>query len=158
MIYGKLSEFESLTPGPLSSAVRKSLDWLRNLPDEPAEGRYELDATTGLYAMVMSYETVDPEQSRFESHQKFVDLQYTISGREGIEWAHVSDLKTDGSYADDMDLQFYLPSTPSAMVQNLPGYFSVYCTMDAHRPKIRLGKCASVFKAVVKIPVGSFAK
>jgi YhcH/YjgK/YiaL family protein len=156
MIYGKLSDFESLNPGLLSSALELSIKWLRELPEHPNDGRYELDPISGLYAMVMSYDTVEPEQSRFESHQRFVDLQYTISGAEVIEWAHSGDLNQDGEYLIESDLQFYHSRIPFARVNNLPGFFSVYCPSDAHRPKIRLGNYTHVRKVVVKIPVSAF--
>ena len=156
MIYGKLEEFESLVPGPISKAVRKSLDWLRSLPTQPEDGRYELDEATGLYAMVMRYETVLPAESRFESHRQAVDLQYTLEGGEGIEWAHSASLECDGPFLQDRDLQFYRPGIAEAFVKNLPGRFSIYIPTDAHRPKIRVEGFNEVFKAVVKIPVSEF--
>lgn len=156
MIYGKLSELEKLIPGALPEAITRSLTWLRGLPATPEIGRYELDETTGLYAMVMRYDTVPAEESRYESHRRAVDLQYTISGGEGIEWAHSDELSADGEYDVDRDLQFYLPSESGAFVKNLPGYFSIYAPTDAHRPKVRIPGHKDVFKAVVKIPLACF--
>jgi YhcH/YjgK/YiaL family protein len=156
MIYGKLDEFESLVPGQLGPALLASLEWLRSLPERPPIGRYELDESTGLYAMVMEYETVSPEQSRYESHRRAVDLQYTLSGGEGIEWAHSSRLVPSEPFDEDRDLQFYQPGPADAFVSNLPGCFSIYIPTDAHRPKIRVPGHTSVFKAVVKIPVTVF--
>jgi YhcH/YjgK/YiaL family protein len=156
MIYGQLDEFESLVPGKPGPALIASLEWLRSLPDRPAIGRYELDESTGMYAMVMEYETVPPEQSRYESHRRAVDLQYTLSGGEGIEWAHSSRLVPSVPFDEDRDLQFYQPGAADAFVSNLPGCFSIYTPTDAHRPKIRIPGHSSVFKAVVKIPVSVF--
>lgn len=156
MIYGKLTDFESLLPGLPSASVKQSLAWIRALGESPKEGRYDLDPKTGLYAMVMSYETVAPEQSRFESHQRAVDLQYTLAGYEGIEWAHSSDLQPDGGYDTEKDLQFYLPGKPQGFVENRPGYFSIYVPSDAHRPKVRLEGATKVFKLVVKIPLAAY--
>jgi YhcH/YjgK/YiaL family protein len=156
MIYGKLSEFEKLIPGTLPEALTRSLQWLRSLSAGQELGRYELDETTGLYAMVMRYQTVPAEESRYESHRRAVDLQYTIEGGEGIEWAHTNDLAANGGYEDDRDLQFYLPGEPGAFVKNLPGCFSIYTPTDAHRPKIIVPGHTEVFKAVVKIPLSSF--
>lgn len=157
MIYGKLTDFETLIPGKISPAVACSIQWLRELPSAPDCGRYELDEKTGLYAMIMRYDTVMPEESRYESHRNVVDLQYTLSGGEGIEWSHTSDLVADGGYDAERDLQFYLPGEPAAFVKNLPGYFSIYVPSDAHRPKIKLPGHGDVFKAVVKIPLSRFA-
>lgn len=156
MIYGKLSEFETLIPGNLPEAITRSLVWLRSLPSHPEIGRYDLDETTGLYAMVMRYDTGPAEDSRYESHRRAVDLQYTIEGGEGIEWSHTESLTADGAYDNDRDLQFYLHGESSALVKNLPGHFSIYTTTDAHRPKIRIPGFTDVFKAVVKIPLCVF--
>lgn len=152
MIYGILTDFEKLIPGPPSQAVARSLEWLRSLPDAPECGRYELDESTGLYAMIMRYDTVTAEESRYESHRNVVDLQYTLQGGEGIEWAHTEDLAADGAYDLERDLQFYLPGNAYGFVKNLPGYFSIYVGTDAHRPKIRIPGHEDVYKAVVKIP------
>jgi biofilm protein TabA len=156
MIYGKLSDLEKLVPGTLPEVVTRSLSWLRGLPASPEIGRYELDESTGLYAMVMRYDTVSAEDSRYESHRRAVDLQYTIEGGEGIEWAHTGDLAADGDYDTERDLQFYVPGESSALVKNLPGCFSIYVPTDAHRPKIQIPGHVDVFKAVVKIPLLAF--
>lgn len=63
--------------------------FLAEAPDlEP--GRYELE--NGLFATVSEGETRPISEVKLESHKKYIDLQYCISGGERMSWAHVQEL------------------------------------------------------------------
>lgn len=156
MIFGKLQNYEKLGLGSLGESVTKAVSWIRSLPSIPSEGRYELDEG-GMYAVIMRYATVDTVEARYESHRKFVDLQYTIDGSEGIDVRSASELEFAGDYDPDTDLQFYLPGDAVARIEMLPEHFSIHFPEDAHRPKLKSGDAKEVFKLVVKIPTNRFA-
>lgn len=155
MIYGKLSDFESMGLAVLGETVVRSVAWIRALPAEPAEGRYAL-WRDDIYALVLRYDTGDAAGSRFETHRRYVDLQYTLAGAEVIDWAPRQTLANDGDYDVTKDLLFHHPGPVFGRVLKSAGYFSIHTPVDAHRPKIRAEGCAQVFKLVVKIPVGLF--
>lgn len=97
MIYGKLTDFEAMGLNSLGETVARSVEWIRNLPAEPKEGRHAL-WEDGIYALVLRYATGGAAEPRFETHRKYVDLQYTLAGSETIEWAPRDSLANDGDY------------------------------------------------------------
>lgn len=140
----------------LGETTLHSVAWIRNLPVDLQEGRYVLDED-GLYAVVMRYATGDAADSRFETHRKYVDLQYTLAGSETMEWAPRGTLANDGEYDAEKDLLFHRSGSALGRVIKAAGFFSIYTPVDAHRGKIRAAGFESVFKLVVKIPVGRFS-
>jgi len=155
MIYGRLNDFEALGLASLGETVQRSIAWIRNLPAEPAEGRHVL-WDNSMHAVVLRYVTGGAAESRFETHRKYVDLQYTLAGSEVIDWAPRGTLANDGDYDADRDLLFHHPGPVLGSVVKAAGFFSIYTPLDAHRPKIRAPDFESVFKLVVKIPVDRF--
>ncbi len=155
MIYGKLDDYESMGLASLGGAAAHAVDWIRNLPANPAEGRIALEVE-GMYAIIVRYATVTPAESRFETHRKYVDLQYTLAGCEAIEWAPRETLANDGDYDLEKDLLFHHPGTVFGRVIKAAGFFSIYTSVDAHRPKVQVGGFTDAFKLVVKIPVNRF--
>lgn len=150
MIYGCLNEEEQWGFLKKHPVWCEAFEWLKALPEEPAEGMYPLRGEE-MFGRVMRYATVAAERSRFESHRRFVDLQYTICGGENIAWSRIADLTPDGAYDGEKDVQFYLFQRSGSVVHKSAGRFSIYCPSDAHMPKLADGFHAEVFKAVVKI-------
>ena len=126
----------------------RALEWLRVLPADIALGKHAIIGED-MYATVQEYDTVAREAARFESHREHVDLQYTISGTEGIDWCPRGELEPDGPFANDV--QFWLPpATPLVTLIQSPGRFSVFYPSDAHRPKVDVGG-GRVRKLVIKV-------
>ena len=139
----------------LGETVSRAVAWIRALPAEPAEGRHPL-WEPDLYALILSYPTGAPAESRFETHRNYVDLQYTLAGAEIIEWAPRGSLANDGGYEADRDVLFHQPGPAFCRILKSAGYFSIHTPLDAHRPKIKAEGSDRVFKLVVKIPVRLF--
>jgi YhcH/YjgK/YiaL family protein len=152
MICGKLNDFEAMHLVSLGSAIVQAVTWIRNLPAGVKEGRYPLE-DDGLYALVLSYATGPEHAARFETHRRYADLQYTVAGAEGIDWAPRASLACDGHYSEEKDLLYHQPGPAFSRVINAAGFFSFYTPVDAHRPMIRLADHPRVLKVVVKIPV-----
>lgn len=157
MIYGRLDDFEAMGLGALGETVARSVDWIRRLPAEPREGRHGL-WDDSVHALVLRYPTGEADASRFETHRRYVDLQYALAGGEAIEWAPRAAMADDSEYDAATDLLFHRPGSTVARVVKTAGLFSIFTPVDAHRGKIRITGHESVFKLVVKIPVGRFAK
>jgi biofilm protein TabA len=156
MIFGKLSDFEAMMFNSLGPVVLQSVAWIRNLPQDPSEGQYEL-RDDGTYARVLRCATGDADEARFETHRRFVDLQYTLAGYEIINWAPRDSLSIDGAYDDAKDVQFHHSDAVFGSVIQAPGFFSIYTPADAHRPGVQFAAPDTVFKLVVKIPVALFS-
>lgn len=148
MLHASLSDpgtYESLLVHPV---WRQALGWLRALPADIPTGKHEILGKE-MFASVMEYDTVSRDAARFESHREHVDLQYAISGTEGIDWCPRAELVPDGPFGDDV--QFWLPpATPITTLESSPGRFSVFYPSDAHRPKVRI-QSVHVRKLVIKV-------
>lgn len=150
MIYGHINELDQFSYLTHNKAWKEAFDWIQSLPGQPELGRHDLRGDD-MFAMVMRYDTVPVAESRFETHCKYVDLQYSIEGAEIIGWAPRHSLEYDGEYDPATDLQFYLPQKTQSHVWKGPGHFSIYFPSDAHLPKLSDGQSNDVFKLVVKI-------
>ena len=127
---------------------KAALDWLRAMPSNIAVGEYELRGREQ-YVSVQEYRTLRAAEARFESHERYVDLQYTLLGAEAIDWLPRSELLPDGPFANDV--QFWLPPTgPLSQLVQTTGRFSIFYPDDAHRPKISVPGFPTVRKLVIK--------
>ncbi len=108
----------------------------------------------GLTVLVQEYTSKIPENCRFESHDKFFDIQYVVSGEEMFGLANRSDLEEDGAYNPEKDITFYKEPAVSGGVLLKAGDFIVVPPEDAHKPGLMVaGKQAPVKKLVIKVPV-----
>jgi YhcH/YjgK/YiaL family protein len=129
---------------------QQALDWIKTNAHKAEQGIYELRGQD-MYVNVHGYDTLPEVQCRFESHKRYIDLQYCISGGERIAWQLTSNLIPDGDYDPNKDFQFYKPGLCAALLTLSPGSFVVFFPEDGHQPKQNDGTNQSVWKLVVKI-------
>jgi YhcH/YjgK/YiaL family protein len=125
---------------------------LKQINESIKEGRYELKGDD-LYAMVQSYTTDAPENKRLESHRRYIDIQYIVSGTEVIGWLPTGGLKAATPYSEENDVVFYHNSEGMSQLVLTPGMFAVFYPHDAHRPGCFLDKPEPVRKIVVKVKI-----
>ncbi|PKO03189.1 MAG: YhcH/YjgK/YiaL family protein [Chloroflexi bacterium HGW-Chloroflexi-5] len=145
MIYDMLSNsnlYAGITP-----RLKTAFDYLTytDLVALPV-GRINLDGDQ-VYVLVQEYLTKRPDQGFWESHRRYMDVQYIQSGCERIDYALLNTM-TLGDYAQDRDFQAMTgigsPLTLSA------GSFAVFFPQDAHMPGLACGMQLQVKKVVVK--------
>ncbi len=155
MICGRLIDFERLGLEACGPVTMRGVAWIRSLPSNPQEGTFDLGG--GVRALILRYPTAAAATGRFETHRMYVDLQYTLAGCEGLEWAPRETLEPFGEYDEAKDLCFYNPGAPACRVVARAGVFSIFTPIDAHRGGVR-EDCSEteVLKLVVKIPVRDF--
>ena len=118
--------------------------------EKTAPGRYPLKGE--MYYMVQNYETKPESEGFFETHRKFIDLQYVISGKECHGYAHSSLMKERDPYNEEKDMTVYDGKGSSLILEK--GFFVIYFPEDAHMPNIKTGNSPEkMIKVVVKIPV-----
>ena len=103
-------------------------------------------------AIVQEYTTILPEIGSFETHEKFFDIQYVVSGKEQFGVC-----KRDGlvvkSRDEANDLIFYEEPEHSGSVFLEEGDLIVVAPEDAHKPRCQAGGPCEVKKVVVKVAV-----
>jgi YhcH/YjgK/YiaL family protein len=136
----------------LSAGIAAALDFLRttDLTAFP-EGKTLLNGDR-LIANVARYRTKLPEAAVWESHRKYIDVQYVVSGCERfgyVDLAAVPAVVKD--YHAEKDVIFYAPGT---VTLPLPaGYFAIFFPEDIHAPSLAEGEPGDVVKVVMKVAV-----
>ena len=110
-------------------------------------GRHEL--TDEIYVNVMEYET--KEVGVFESHHRYIDIHYLIRGTERIEIADEDKLDITVSYDENEDYVLGNASGVQYTIKEKAPF--VVMPGEAHMPGLKLGECAQVKKAVIKVPL-----
>ena len=120
--------------------------------------QYEkIKITDDIFAIEQSYNTHQLEGSLFESHVKYVDMQFLVSGSEIIEVAHIDTLEIESEYNKEDDYSLYKVTPDSSNIAMKKGDLSLFFPEDGHMPGIRINsKSQKVFKTVVKVPVSRF--
>jgi YhcH/YjgK/YiaL family protein len=115
-------------------------------------GRYEVDGEN-LFFIVDEYETKPEEQGRLESHRKYIDIQFVLSGREWIGCRPIEGLQVETPYDAKKDIEFYHRAEPMTRVAMEAGTFAIFWPDDAHMPGRMFDKPQRVKKIVVKVRV-----
>jgi biofilm protein TabA len=113
-------------------------------------GKYVIDGDN-VYATITEGPTKTFEQSAWESHRKYTDLQYVIKGKEKIGVAPVAAATVIKPYNDRADAANY--NTEGQYYMAEPGTFFLFFPGDAHRPDIKVDGYDVVKKLVIKIKV-----
>ena len=120
---------------------------LKNFP----LGKKELDGDS-LFVSVDEYLTKDKNDTRYESHRKYIDIQYIIEGEEMMGLAPLDKVEPDvvEPYNAEKDIAFY-QYDGGEYITATPKNFVLFFPTDAHRPVMKVNENAKVKKIVVKL-------
>lgn len=137
---------------PLAAGIAAALRYLRDtdftaLPD----GRIELDGDR-LIAIVSRYRTKLPHEAVWESHRRYIDVQFMVRGSERFGYLPreaAPPIKTP--YNDAKDVVFYEPGDETLRLR--AGHFAIFFPEDVHAPSLADGEPDDVLKVVMKVAV-----
>lgn len=116
-----------------------------NLP----EGRYEIDGDN-VFAFIQEY--TSKEESSFEAHKNYIDIQFIVNGTEVIYAADLDKLTVNTEYSPEKDIMFLEDYEKASKVILNDGEYGIFFPWDAHKPGLCLdGKLDTVKKIVVKV-------
>ncbi len=113
----------------------------------------KLNISDGLVALYSDSpgKTKAEAMSKFECHNKNIDIQVCIRGEETFGWKPRNDCsKPKGEYNDEKDVLFY-DDAPDLFFGLKAGQFVIFYPEDVHAPMIGEG---SIKKLVMKVRVG----
>lgn len=122
-----------------------------NLADM-APGKYVIDSAN-VVATITESPSKTFEKSAWESHRRFIDLQYVIKGQEKIGVSPLSESKVIKPYNEQKDGANY-EATGKYYIAT-PSEFFLFFPNDVHRPNILVPGFDTVKKLVIKIRVAS---
>lgn len=133
-------------------ALLQAYDFIANYKKHPVEcGRYEIDGSN-CFAFVQSYETVPPTKD-YEAHERYLDLQYVVSGKEKMFWAPKDRLRCTVPMDTQKDIAFYTEkdgAEPCELVVHADA-FAIFYPQEPHKPGCFIHAPETVEKIVVKI-------
>ena len=137
---------------PIDPLFALAFDYLERFDPQTPDGRYDLQGDD-LSMRVQTYETAPPAGKRLESHRRYIDIQYLVSGREVIYYQPTSLLHDSTAYDAAKDVQFH-QGPDDRPVYLEAGNFTVFWPHDGHRPGCLWTSSCTVRKVVAKIRVG----
>ena len=137
----------------LAEKFRIGYEFLRR-DDLPALPVGKIDLGGGIIVQVQEYTSKLPEDGAFETHDKFFDIQYVVSGVEAFGVANREGLEISIPYNPERDITFYKEPAVSGSMILAAGDLIVVAPEDGHKPGLAIaGKQVPVKKLVIKIPV-----
>ncbi len=115
-------------------------------------GKYELGE--GVYVNILHYNSKPWDESKWEAHDRFFDIQYVVEGREYMGVCN-RDVCTEIAtpYNPEKDVIFYKEPQDFGKVVLNAGEFIVLAPEDVHKPSVSVRESTPNIKAVVKVPV-----
>jgi YhcH/YjgK/YiaL family protein len=115
-----------------------------------AVGRHEIDGDN-LFAIVSESMTKNEEDTKFEAHRKYIDIQHVINGAEQMSKTPLSDRKEElVPYDPAKDVEFMSVNKTSSFVAT-PDKVFIFFPSDMHRPSVKIGDNKTVRKVVIKL-------
>lgn len=136
----------------MTAGLKKAIDFLRR-PDLVSlhDGKVEIDGDR-VFAIIQRYETIQPDEPKFEYHQKYIDVQFIVAGEEMIGWAPIERMSITEAYEPEKDIAFGTIAREQWTPLLAPaGHAAVLWPEDAHAPKLAAGHTSPVMKIVVKV-------
>ena len=105
------------------------------------------------FVLEQSYITKNKENCLFESHKKYIDIQYMFEGDEIMEVENVNNLELSSIYDEKLDYAKHFQSTTSSSLKIKETEMAIFYPNDAHMPCIKIDENKKIIKAVFKILV-----
>lgn len=121
----------------------------RNNLSELTTGDHELDGKN-LFVRVSAYNSKNPDETFFETHQNYTDIHLVLSGMENIGSTDFAGMTEKTPYDKEKDIQFYQVNNSKSHIA-APGTFFLFFPGEPHRPGVKVDKSIPVKKIVIKI-------
>ena len=129
----------------------KAFDYIKqNDLANAADGKS--DISEGLKAIISNApgKTKETSLSKFECHDKNIDIQFCIKGNETIGWKpREKCVVPNGDYNPEKDVRFF-SDEPDTFFQLTDGQFAIFFPEDVHAPMIGEG---TIKKLVIKVRI-----
>ena len=111
-------------------------------------GKYEINGEN-IFVSIQDYTTKSKDESKFEAHKKYADIQIILKGKEQLGFGSIENFSEIGCFDTERDIVFL--NGEGDFVKASVGDFLIFMPQDAHMPCITIDKPEYVKKAVVKI-------
>lgn len=130
----------------------KAFEYLRSEDLSSLEpGKYEISGDD-LRAIVSDKpgKTIEESTAKFECHDKFIDIQFCVRGKETLGWKpRETCVSRKDEYNSEKDVTFY-EDAPDMFFQLTDNQFAIFFPNDVHAPMIGTG---NIKKVVIKVKI-----
>jgi YhcH/YjgK/YiaL family protein len=135
----------------LSERINKALLFLNeNDFGKIQNGRYDIDGDN-VFALVNRYKTKRIEEAVWESHRKYIDVQFVAEGIEKIGYSFLEKMTVNKIYDEIKDIQFL--DGVGDFITLEKNNFAILFPSDVHMPGISVNESKEVLKVVVKVKI-----
>jgi YhcH/YjgK/YiaL family protein len=130
----------------------KAFEFLKNTRlDTLAPGKHIIDGDN-LFVSIAEGPVKNFEETKWEAHKKYIDIQYVIYGKETMGVISIDKVTATDSFDEAKDLGFFTaPEQQANYYEANPKAFLIFFPSDAHRPGIKIAGTDVDKKLVVKI-------
>ncbi|MEO7776823.1 MAG: YhcH/YjgK/YiaL family protein [Fibrobacteria bacterium] len=125
----------------------------RRLMDLSTETTHEVLLDAGSVVFEQVYITRGRQACFFESHRKYIDVQFILEGEEIVDIAPIAGLVVDQPYLEENDVIKYLDGGSVSQLRLRAGEAAVFFPEDGHMPGQSAAVPSLVRKAVIKVLV-----
>lgn len=131
--------------------MQRAFNFLQEINLENLEvGKHLIDGEN-IFALVQSYTTKETSLCRFESHERYVDIQFIVSGVEKMSWIPVDKLTLAENELAKNDKALYKDSSIGNDFIINEGQFVIFYPEDGHKACIKVEEPCLVKKIVLKV-------
>ncbi len=150
MIYDHISNIERYKT--LSKDIYEGLKFIAEADENLKSGTYQI--SENVRVGVSEYTTKPINENGYETHDKFIDIQFLLAGNERILCRRREILTEKVPYNAEKDCTFYYQNDENCTNLILAdGYFVIFFPNDAHAPQLCLDVPENVKKIVVKVKI-----
>lgn len=141
-----------MSSGEIRDRVDRAVSYLKNIPVSEFDIGKKVTVNENFYYTVQKYLTKSENESKLESHRKYVDIQIMINGEELMDLADISRLTVKESYNPEKDVMFWNIPQRMARTTLKAGDSIILYPENAHRGAIIKGnESQKVVKIVGKV-------
>lgn len=104
-----------------------------------------------LFALVQKYQTKDSKEIKWESHRKYIDVQFIVIGKEAIGYSPIKALTLVNDFSGENDIAFYSGPNNYTNATLSAGMFAIFYPGEGHLPCCISETASNVTKIVFKI-------
>ena len=111
--------------------------------------------TDDIFVLKQVYKSKNREDCFFESHKKYIDIQYIFKGSEIMDVSNLNDLEILEDYDESRDFIKYKSKKSFSSLLIKENELAIFYPSDAHQPCVKNGNNELVYKAVIKLPINN---
>ncbi len=135
---------------PAGSRLARAFGYLASIdPFSIPDGRVDVEGDA-IFALHQQYDPRPLGECRFESHRRYIDIQFVFDGEEAMGWEDTARLAVREPYDETRDIAFHDWPAGHSIALVRAGEFTIFHPHDGHAPGIRAG-AAHVRKIVMKV-------